>query len=551
VTTPADADRLRRLQLVTDAALSHLRLDDLLQALLERTREVLEVDECTILVVDDETNELRPRAVLGLGGIDPKVRIPLGAGFAGRVAAERRQIVLHDTAHADIVNPVLRGSGIASLLGGPLIVNGRVIGVIHVGAFVHREFSNEERELLRLVADRAALAIEHARLYDAERRARIRLEQVQAITDIALAHLSLDDLLAELLGRIRDTLNADTCAFLLVDEDTNELVAQAAVGIEEEVERGVRIPIGRGFAGRVADTRKPVVLPDVDHADVLNPILRERGIKSLLGVPLLSSDQVVGVVHVGTLTPHEFTPSDVELLQLVADRVALAIEKARIHSQTLWLDQLKLNFVAVASHELRTPASSVYGIAKTLHGRRDTLTEDMRLLLEQTLVDQAERLRRLTEQLLDLSRLDAKAIRVAPNPVDVRDVIVDVVQAVGRTDVLLDVPPSLEVSADRLVVERVLTNLLLNALNHGEPPVVVRAEKADRYLRVAVEDAGPGVPPEFVPRLFERFERGIDGQGTGLGLAIAKAYAQAHGGDLVYHPNGGGARFELVLPARS
>ncbi len=124
--------------------------------------------------------------------------------------------------------------------------------------------------------------------------------------------------------------------------------------------------------------------------------------------------------------------------------------------------------------------------------------------------------------------------------------------AVGREGIDIEVfPPELEALADPLVVERVVTNLLVNALRYGKPPVVVRAEQRDRHLRIAVEDGGPGVAEDLVPRLFERFERGRDGDGSGLGLAIAKAYARAHGGDLIYDPAGRGARFELFLPTRS
>src|SRR5215212_9243122 len=145
-----------------------------------------------------------------------------------------------------------------------------------------------------------------------------RLRRLQALTDAALAHLELEELLASLLVRARDMLDADTCAVLLLAEQANELVARAAVGIEEEVEQGVRIPVGRGFAGRVAAEARPVVLDDVDHADVLNPILRQKGIKSLLGVPLIAHGDVLGVLHVGTLAPREFGKKDVELLQLAA-----------------------------------------------------------------------------------------------------------------------------------------------------------------------------------------------------------------------------------------
>jgi serine phosphatase RsbU (regulator of sigma subunit)/anti-sigma regulatory factor (Ser/Thr protein kinase) len=111
------------------------------------------------------------------------------------------------------------------------------------------------------------------------------------------------------------------------------LRARAAKGIEEEVEQGVRIPVGRGFAGRIAAQRRPVTVPDVDHADILNPILREKGIRSLLGVPLLVEGRVIGVLHVGTLHQRDFTPRDRDLLQLAADRAAIAIEHARLYEQ--------------------------------------------------------------------------------------------------------------------------------------------------------------------------------------------------------------------------
>src|SRR6185503_5337062 len=118
--------------------------------------------------------------------------------------------------------------------------------------------------------------------------ARVPLAALQRVTDAALSHLALDDLLAELLERVAEILHSDTAAFLLVDEDDDQMLhARAAKGIEEEVEQGVRIPVGRGFAGRVASERRPIVIPDIAHADILNPILRQKGIRSLLGVPLL------------------------------------------------------------------------------------------------------------------------------------------------------------------------------------------------------------------------------------------------------------------------
>ena len=543
-------EHVRRLQSVTDAALAHLRLDELLAALLERTRQILDVDTCAILLLDEEANELVARAALGIEEeVEQGVRIPVGSGFAGRIAAEKQPVVLDDVDHAHVLNPLLRQKGIKSMLGVPLVVEGEVRGVLHIGSLVYRHFDEDEVELLQLVGDRAALAIEHARLFEAERAARERIENVQAVTDAALAHLEVSELLNVLLPRIRDILHADTCAVLLLDEQANELVARAALGIEEEVEQGVRIPLGVGFAGRVAAEGRPMVI-DVDEYEVYNPILRQKKIKSMLGVPLLVRGSSLGVLHVGTLTPRQFTRDEVELLQLVSERVAIAIERARLHENLVQLDQLKLNFVAIASHELRTPATSVYGVLKTLAARNRDLTDELREELLRVGVEQGDRLRRLLEELLDLSRLDARAISVDPRPVVLKTALADVVQgALSVSDAVdLDIPDDLAAVVDPLVLERVVSNLVANAVRYGAPPIRIVAQQRDRHLRVAVEDAGPGIPKELEGRIFDRFARGDGETGHGLGLAIARAYAQAHGGDLVYDPRPGGARFELLIP---
>ena len=542
------SEHVRRLQSVTDAALAHLRLDELLAALLERTRQILEVDTCAILLLDEETNELVARAALGIEEeVDQGVRVPVGGGFAGRIAAEKRPVILDDVDHAHVLNPLLREKGIKSMLGVPLVVEGEVRGVLHVGSLHFRAFDEAEVELLQLVADRAALAIEHARLFEAERAARVRIEHVQAVTDAALAHLEVNELLNVLLPRIRGILDADTCAVLLLDVQTNELVARAALGIEEEV--GIRIPLGAGFAGRVAQEARPMVI-DVDEYPVYNPILRQKKLKCMVGVPLLVRGASLGVLHVGTLTPRQFTRDEVELLQIVAERVAIAIERAQLHEELIQLDQLKLNFVAIASHELRTPATSVYGVLKTLSDRGPQLTEELREELIRVGVEQGERLRRLLEELLDLSRLDARAVTVAPRPVVLKAALFDVVRgALATADAVeLDIPEDLAAVVDPLVLERVVSNLVANAVRYGAPPIRIVAQQRDRHLRVAVEDAGPGVPKELEGRIFDRFARGGGETGHGLGLAIARAYAQAHGGDLVYDPRPDGARFELLIP---
>jgi signal transduction histidine kinase len=546
----ANADRLQRLQAVTDAALAHLEVEELLRVLLPRIRDILGADTCAVLLLDEETDELVARAAVGIEEeVEAGVRIPVGDGFAGRVAAGKRPIVLDDIDEAEVLNPILREKGVRSMLGVPLLVAGGVIGVLHVGTLTRREFDEDDVDLLQLAADRAAVAIEHARLFEAERQARQRIEHVQAVTDAALAHLELEELLEVLLPRIRDILVADTCAVLLLDRETDELVARAALGIEEEVIAGVRIPMGGGFAGRVAATRRPVIIDNLATFPVLNPILREKGIESMLGVPLLIGDDAIGVMHIGSLVRRRFTSENVELLQLVAQRVALAIERAQLHEQTRQFDLLKLNFVAIASHELRTPATSIYGALTTLVQRVELPAETREELIEMA-YQQSDRMRRLIEQLLDLSRLDARAIRVVPRPIVLSSVLREIVSGAvpGGPPVDLDVPPDLAVVGDPLVLERIVTNLLTNAVRHGAPPIRLSAVRKDATLRLFVEDSGAGVPDDLKDRLFDRFTRADAGIGSGLGLAIARAYAQAAGGELFYRDDTSGARFELIIP---
>src|SRR5207248_2502460 len=139
---------------------------------------------------------------------------------------------------------------------------------------------------------------------------------------------------------------------------------------------------------------RPIVIDDVDHSYVLNPILREKGVKSLLGAPLLAGSRVLGVIHVGTLAHRTFVQSDVELLQVVAQRVALAVDRALAHERIVQLTEVQREFISLAAHELRTPASIVYGLAATLQERRDSLAPDVVDELVINLHHQSDRMRR-------------------------------------------------------------------------------------------------------------------------------------------------------------
>jgi signal transduction histidine kinase len=258
-----------------------------------------------------------------------------------------------------------------------------------------------------------------------------------------------------------------------------------------------------------------------------------------------------------------FGRDELLLLEGLGALTGIALDRARLFAQerearlTLeHADELKSNFVALAAHELRSPVATVHGLVQTLLARRRDLPSEQVRDLELALGEQTDRLNLLVEQLLDLSRLDAEAVPIEPARFAVRERVEALVASAGteRTaDVEVKVPSDLEVVADPHAFDRVVSNLLQNAIRYGAPPVTIEAEARDRHLRVFVQDEGPGVPAEFVPELFERFTRSSSGRarggGTGLGLAIARSYANAQGGDVLYErPGSRGARFQLVLP---
>ncbi len=176
----------------------------------------------------------------------------------------------------------------------------------------------------------------------------VRLQAIQSITDAALSGLDDRELLAALLDRLRDILRVDTAAALLLDFSSGQLIATAAAGLEEEVRQGVRIPVGRGFAGRIAAEHHPVILDHVDHTTVLNPILWAKGIRSMVGVPMMVGGRVIGVMHVGSLTPRRFTADDIQLLQLAADRAAAVVQSMSAQADRLAAATLQRSLVPAA-----------------------------------------------------------------------------------------------------------------------------------------------------------------------------------------------------------
>jgi hypothetical protein len=161
-----------------------------------------------------------------------------------------------------------------------------------------------------------------------------RLQGLSAITDTALNRLAVEELMAEILGRVRVILDADTVTLLRLDERGENLIADAAFGLEEEVRQGVTVPVGAGFAGKIAAQRRSAAIDRVGPDTVANPILWERGLRTMLGAPMFRDERLIGVLHVGRMDDRPFSDSDSELLMVAAERVAGAVTAAELTAES-------------------------------------------------------------------------------------------------------------------------------------------------------------------------------------------------------------------------
>src|SRR2546429_5072707 len=509
-----------------------------------------------------------------------------GIGLPGRIWARGRPDWISDLAVDTNFprRPFAMDAGLRSAFGFPILVGSEVSGVME---FFSREAHTPDQELLDLTnsignqigqfVERKRAEEERAHLYEREQRARHevevameRMRQVQTVTEVALSHLSLERLLAELLDRVREAMDVDTVAILLLEEN-NELVAWAAKGLELDV--AIRVPMGAGFAGRIAEQKSPMVIDDIDTAVLYTPFLREKGVKSLLGVPLLVEGRVLGVIHVGRKAHRPFTEDDTRLLQLVAFRVALAIDNARLFEEERSArreaeaaSRAKDEFLTTISHELRTPLTPVIGwIHMIRNGMLPALETEhgLEVIEKNSLI-----LKRLINDLLDMSAILSGKMRMEELPVPLAAVVREAVETVRPIAAAHDIELDLQVhdgdgyfvTGDRARLLQGFWNLLSNAIKFSSSggKVLVSCEVDDKETVVRVKDAGQGIGADFLPYGFERF-RQADGSktrahgGLGLGLALVKSFVEAHQGTVEAESAGVGAcsRFTVRLPQQS
>ena len=436
----------------------------------------------------------------------------------------------------------------------------------------HMATLQREIEVRRLaeVAREESLAMAERARAEAEASAET-MRRVETITEPALvADLPFDELIRELLARLCHTLDGDAAVILrkTVEDGETVLRVRAALGLDEPLQRETRVPIGFGFAGRIAAERQPMVVDALDEeAEDVSPYIRQKGIRSLAGVPLLTDDGLLGVLHVGSVEVRRFRADEVDLLQMAAERIAAAIERAerrdverQAREAAEAANRAKDEFLALLSHELRNPLAAMMNavvIARLDEGQRERALDIARR--------QTQHLSRIVDDLLDVARITQGRITLCREPLLLAQVVERAIEATRtwmedrKHQVNVSLPTDmLMIDGDPVRLEQITTNLLTNAAKYTSPggriEVALEREGGQAVLRVS--DNGMGVSADLLPRIFDLFaqgERGLDRSegGLGVGLSVVKRLVEMHGGTIAAHSGGAGTGSEFVvrLPA--
>jgi GAF domain-containing protein/anti-sigma regulatory factor (Ser/Thr protein kinase) len=564
-------------------------IQPVLDVVAENAARLCDATDAVIHRIDGD--KLRSGARYGLlptrRGSEPLTSIDRGS-IPGRTVIDRRTLHIHDLAAEpdDLLAPFARSLGVRTVLATPLLREGIPIGTIHIRRMEVRPFTEKQIKLLETFAAQAVIAIENVRLFQ-ELEARTRelaqsVGELRALGDVSQAvssTLDLEKVLETIVSHAVQLSGTDCGVIYEYDESAQEFNLRASHRMEEEVVEGLRaarVRLGEGATGQAAITRTPVQIPDILNQRKLTgtrarPLIARFGYRSLLSVPLLREQQILGGLTVWRRQTGEFKAEVVNLLQTFATQSALAIYNARLFReiqekghQLEMASKYKSQFLASMSHELRTPMNAVLGYTRMLlmnvYGELPEKVKDVHQRIDKS----GRHLLGLINDVLDFSKIEAGQLALTINTYSIKDVI----QAVATSTqslateknlaLKITVPTDLPAaSGDERRVTQVLLNLVGNAIKFTDSGEVrIDAAAGNGEVLVSVSDTGPGIAEADQDKIFEEF-RQAEGSitqrkgGTGLGLAIAKRIVELHGGKIwVESEVGKGSKFTFTLPIK-
>jgi signal transduction histidine kinase len=383
-----------------------------------------------------------------------------------------------------------------------------------------------------------------------------RLERYKRLIEISrdlASTLELDPLLKRIVNAARDLTDAQAASILLYDSVASQLYFQVATNMDPMM-RGLVVPMD-SIAGWILTNRKPLRIGDVSKdsrffQNVSKTLSFETS--SLMGVPLITKDKVIGVLEVLNKTQGEFNETDEDLLTVIGAQAAIAIENTRLFQQS--------DLIAEFVHELRTPLASLSTATYLL--LRPEISREQSQQIITNIHNETLRLNALASSFLDLARLESGRVQFQKSSFAIRPLLEEcwtIMQSKAsetQISVEINVPADMpEVVGDHDKLKQVVLNLVSNAIKYNRPggKVVLSASFEPDLWRFSVEDCGHGIPEDSIPNLFQKFYRvkGMETKvaGTGLGLSICKGIVQGHGGRIeVKSVLGKGTTFTVFIP---
>jgi len=388
-----------------------------------------------------------------------------------------------------------------------------------------------------------------------------RLDGYRRLIDIArdlASTLDLDILLSRIVHAAAEICGAEAASILLYDDTSRQLYFQVSTNMDESVRRGLVVPLEGSIAGWIVDNRKPArIMKAHDDPRFFPNVETTTGLPtdSLLGIPLVTKNKIVGVLEALNKHHGKFTDADESMLLVLGAQAAVAIENARLFQQS--------DLISEFVHELRTPLSSLSTATYLL--LRPEMSQEQRDQIINNIHNETMRLNALASSFLDLARLESGRVHFRKTQFSVVDLMYECKDVMATKAVEDNIQLRVEspdqlplLEADHDKIKQVLLNLLSNAIKYNRPngTIMMRTELRETELGIFIQDTGVGIPDESMPHLFEKFYRVREHEsraaGTGLGLSICKQIVHGHGGRIeVKSKIGVGTVFMVFLPRTS
>ena len=567
-------------------------LQPVLETLIENAARLCAADQGFIYRVDGEL--YRPAACYNVSAEQmawlEENPIPPGTGTAiARVGLQHHTVHIPDVlADPDYTFAASNMWGLRTLLGVPMLREGVTIGAFSLQRKEAKPFTDKQIQLVTTFADQAVIAIENVRLFQ-ELEARTRelarsVGELKALGEVGQAvssTLDLQTVLSTIVGHAVQLSGTNGGVIYEYDEASEGFLLRASYHMEEalvEVLREAPIRLGEGATGRAATIRAPVQVPDtLDEREYtgarLRPMLARLGYRSVLAVPLLREQRILGALTVWRKEAGNFSPEIVNLLQTFATQSALAMQNARLFReiedksrQIEAANRHKSEFLANMSHELRTPLNAIIGFSEVLGERMFGELNEKQAEYTEDILSSGRHLLSLINEILDLSKVEAGRMELElatfDLPLAIDNARTFVRERATKHGINLDVTVDErlgEFVGDERKIKQVLLNLLSNAVKFTPEGgrIGIKARQADGSVEISVSDTGIGIAPEDQPKIFEEFRQvGADYahkvEGTGLGLTLAKKFVELHGGKIwVESEVGKGSTFTFSLPQQA